>query len=104
MISFFIGIGILIVVLGVSALFIATGMWLDTHGGWHRWQLWLMAVIATALFVGAIFMAIQPLDLHTIGLGAGLGALIGSITGLIIKVPQPSRPNSQRRGTTRLRQ
>ena len=102
MTSFFINIGIGIAVLGISALFIAIGMWLDTHGGWHRWQVWLMAVIASALLAGAIFMAIQPLDLHTIGLGAGLGALIGSITGLIIKVPPPSRSNTQRRETTRL--
>ena len=96
MASLFIGFDILIVVLSVSALFVATGMWLDKHGGWHRWHLWLMAVVASAVFAGAIFMAIQPLDLHTIGLGAGLGALIGSITGLIIKVPQPSRSTMQR--------
>lgn len=44
----FIGIGIVAVALGVSALFTVAGMWLDQHSGWHRWQLWLMAVIASA--------------------------------------------------------
>jgi len=97
----FIGIGIVAVALGVSALFTVAGMWLDQHSGWHRWQLWLMAVIASALLAGAIFMAIPPLSLRTIGIGAGLGALIGAITGLLIKVPQPSRASTQRRGATR---
>lgn len=75
----------------VGCLYVATGMWLSRHGGVHRWQLWLMDVIVGIAVIGAIFVAIQPFDLQTVGWGAGLGAVAGAIWGLFRKVPSAAR-------------
>ena len=83
----------------VGCLYVATGTWLDRHGGAHHWQVWLMDIIVGVVVMGVIFMAIQPFDLRTVGWGAGLGAVVGAIWGLFHKIPPAARPQRQRKNT-----
>jgi hypothetical protein len=96
-----------IVVVGVcilvGCLYVAIGTWLGRHGGAHRGQLWLMDIIVGVAVMGAIFMAIEPFDLRTVGWGAGLGAVAGAIWGLFHKVPPAARSQNQRQDTAQPR-
>lgn len=80
------------ILIAIVILYVATGLWLDNHGGARRWQVWVMMVVTCAA-VGAD-MAMTA-GLRFIGLGAAFGAVVGAIVGLFVKVPQPSRQRHQ---------
>lgn len=43
----------------IVVMYISLGMWLEGHGGVHRWQMWLMSVGLDVLVVGAIFALVE---------------------------------------------
>jgi hypothetical protein len=76
------------ILIAIVGLYVATGMWLDNHGGARRWHVWLMTVVASAAVGVDILLTVGP---RFIAFGAGFGAIVGGIVGLFVKVPQPIR-------------
>jgi uncharacterized protein YqgC (DUF456 family) len=80
--------------IGIVGLYIATGLWLDHHGGARRWHLWAMSVVACAALAADIALAGTG-NVQLIGLGAGFGAIVGAVVGLFVKVPRLSKQQHQ---------
>lgn|GEM_PF-3621094 len=93
------GVLIGLIIAGAGILFVATGMALSKHGRVRRWQAWFMGVIASAIVMSAIFMAIQPFSFSHIVYGLAIGAIIGAISGIFIRLPTSRRYIHSRYGS-----
>lgn len=92
--SFKVFIGLLSMFNYVSStvLYVVIGMWLERHDSLRRWRLWLMTVLWTAVWIGTLSLAFRPIGPLKVSLGVVLGAAIGAITGLFVKMPETPPP------------